>query len=89
MSERYVGLPHRTAVLAAETLYLQRKVARLAAERKVVEGATDNTILDNIMTAAMRTCVSFLGNCFEMKENRITFVLCTGIGVALYSICLI
>ena len=37
----------------------------------------------------MRTDASLGNDCFEVKENRITIVLGTGIGVALNTVCLI
>ena len=85
MSERYVRLPHPDALLAAETLYLQRQIAWLAAEGEVVQNAPDNAIFDDMETSAMRTDASLGNDCFEVKENCITFVLGTGIGV----VCLI
>jgi hypothetical protein len=89
MREGDVRLPHPAALLAANTLYLQRQIAWLAAERKIVQNATDSAIFDDMMTSAMRTDTSFWGNCFEVKENSITFVLRTGIRVAFNSISLI
>ena len=85
----YVRLPHSATLLAAETLYLQRQIARLTAEREVVKKAPDSAVFDDMTTSAMRTNTSFLGNCFEVKENCITFVLRTGIRVAFDSIGLI
>lgn len=53
MSERYVRLPHPAALLAAETLYLQRQIAWLAAEGEVVQNAPDNAIFDDMETSAV------------------------------------
>jgi hypothetical protein len=89
MGEGNGRLPHTAALLAAKTLYLQRQIAWLAAERKVVQNAPDNAIFDDMETSAMRTDASLGNNCFEVKENCITFVLGTGIGVALNTVCLI
>ena len=80
---------HHAALLAAETLYLQRQIAWLAAEGEVVQNAPDNAIFDDMETSAMRTDASLGNYCFEVKENCITFVRGTGIGVALNTVCLI
>lgn len=89
MAKKHVRLPHPAALLAAETLYLQRQIAWLAAEGEVVQNAPDNAIFDDMETSAMRTDASLGNDCFEVKENCITFVLGTGIGVALNTVCLI
>ena len=82
-------VPHTAALLAAKTLYLQRQIAWLAAERKVVQNAPDRAVFDDMTTSAMRTDTSLRRDCFEVKENSITFVLRTGIREALNSIGLV
>jgi hypothetical protein len=89
MSERYVGLPCLLTLLAPIALYPKGQVAGFAAEGEVVQNAPDNAISDDMETSAMRTDASLGNDCFEVKENCITFVLGTGIGVALNTVCLI
>ncbi|MBR4553061.1 MAG: hypothetical protein IKO20_05040 [Bacteroidaceae bacterium] len=49
----------------------------------------NRAISDNMLASTMGADMPFEQDRFEIKENSIIFVLCTGISIVLDSVCLI
>jgi hypothetical protein len=84
-----VCLPCLLTVLTPIALYTQGQIAGLAAKWQIVNMPQNRAISDDMLASTMGADMSFWQDCFEIKENCIIFVLCTGIRIVLDSVSLI